>query len=268
MSTHRARRRFSQNFLHDRGVVRRIVDAIDPGPGDHVVEIGPGQGALTDLLAERAGRLDLVELDRDLAASLRPRYAHLPHVTLHEADALRFDLATVADGPRTLRVVGNLPYNISTPLLFHLLEQRALIRDMVFMLQQEVVERLVAAPGSKTYGRLGVMVSLWCEAERLLHVGPGAFRPAPKVGSAVVALRVRERPAEPVTDQRQFARLVAAAFGQRRKTLRNALRDLLDAEAIAACGIDPGARAETLGLAAFARLANRVAASAEDPGTA
>lgn len=260
MKPHRARRRFSQNFLHDPQVVQRIVAAIAPADDQHLVEIGPGHGALTGLLAQRAGRLDLVEIDRDLAAELRLRFADAPHVTLHEADALRFDLATLTGQSRALRVVGNLPYNISTPLLFHLLAQRTWLSDMVFMLQEEVVDRLVAAPGSKTYGRLGVMVSLWCEAERLMHVGPGAFRPAPRVGSAVVWLRVRETPAVPVADSGMFARVVNAAFGQRRKTLRNSLRDLLEADAITACGIDPGARAETLDLAAFAALADAATA--------
>ena len=240
MKPHRARRRFSQNFLHDPRVIRRIVDAVAPAPDEHLVEIGPGLGALTGLLAAGAGRLDLVEIDRDLAARLRERFAGDTRVAMHEADALRF--------------------NISTPLLFRLLAQREAIRDMTFMLQEEVVDRLVAAPGSRTYGRLGVNVALWCEAERLLHVGPGAFRPAPRVGSAVVRLRLRERPAVRVDDDHSFERVVASAFAQRRKTLRNSLRELLDADAIAACGIDPGARAETVDLAGFAALANALAA--------
>lgn len=256
MTGHRPRRRFSQNFLHDPQIVSRIIAAIAVQSDDHVLEIGPGLGAITLPLAERAGRLDLVEIDRDLAAGLRTRFAGVQHVTVHETDALRFELSEVTSDPHALRVVGNLPYNISTPLLFRLIEQRALVRDMVLMLQEEVVDRLTAAPGSRTYGRLGVMCSLWCEAERLIRVGPGAFKPAPKVHSAVVHLRVRQQPAVPLRDHAAFARIVAAAFGQRRKTLRNSLRELLDGDAIAACGVDPRARAETLDLRAFAALSD------------
>ena len=267
MRDHRARRRFSQNFLHDSAVVSAIVAAVGVAPEDHVVEIGPGLGALTEPLAALAGRFDLVEIDRDLAGGLREQFADRPHVHVHEHDALRFDLADIASAPHRLRVVGNLPYNISTPLLFRLIEQRALIRDMLLMLQEEVVARLTAEPGSHAYGRLGVMCSLWCEAERVMRVGPGAFRPAPKVHSAVVHLRVREQPAVAVDDETAFARIVAAAFGQRRKTLRNALRTLLPAETIEACSVDPTARAETLGLESFAALANALSATQAQPGS-
>ena len=258
MNAHRARRRFSQNFLHDPLVIQRIIAAIAPQPDHHLLEIGPGLGALTVPLAERAGRLDMVEIDRDLAAGLRERFAGRDSVTVHEADAMHFDLAGITREPHSLRVVGNLPYNISSPLLFRLLAQRHWIADLHLMLQEEVVERLVAPPGSRVYGRLGVMAGLWCESERVLRVGPGAFKPAPRVSSAVVAMRVRAEPLVPVRSSETFARVVSAAFGQRRKTLRNSLRELLEADAIAACGVDPRARAETLDLVAFAALADAV----------
>ena len=249
-----ARKRFGQNFLHDSQVIDHIVEAIDPRPEQSLVEIGPGRGALTAPLLEACGRLDAIEIDRDLAADLRTRFGKAGLV-LHEADALKFDFAALAGtrGQR-LRVIGNLPYNVSTPLLFHLLQAHASITDLHIMLQREVIERICAQPDSGDYGRLTVMLAPWVVAEHLFDVGPGAFRPAPKIWSAVARLIVRETPAFPV--DARFARVVAAAFSQRRKTLRNALRQLLDAEAIAACGIDPGARPETLTPAQFGALAS------------
>jgi 16S rRNA (adenine1518-N6/adenine1519-N6)-dimethyltransferase len=258
----RARKRFGQHFLHDPAVIERIIAAIAPRPGDALVEIGPGQGALTDLLLAASSSLDVIEIDRDLAAALRRQHADQPRLRVHEGDALEFDFAALASGRgQRLRVVGNLPYNISTPLLFRLLDAGAALLDMHFMLQKEVVDRIVAAPGGKQYGRLGVMLAPRVHATRLLDVGPGAFRPPPRVWSALVRLEMRPEPpgwaALP-----QFAAVVTAAFGQRRKTLRNALGGLLSATQISAAGIDPGARAETLAAADFGRLALAVAGAA------
>lgn len=248
-----ARKRFGQHFLHDPGVIHRILSAIDAKPGDAVVEIGPGRGALTRALLEAAGALDAIEIDRDLAAQLRDSFQGRA-LTLHEADALRFDFAALArERGARLRVVGNLPYNVSTPLLFHLLEHPRAIADLHVMLQKEVIDRIVAAPGSGEYGRLTVMLAPWIRAERLFDVGPGAFRPPPRVWSAVARLVMRERPAFDVDER--FGRVVAAAFAQRRKTLRNALRSLLDATEIESAGVDPGARPETLSPEAFGALA-------------
>jgi 16S rRNA (adenine1518-N6/adenine1519-N6)-dimethyltransferase len=252
--THQPRKRFGQHFLHDPAVVQRIVAAVAPQPGDHLVEIGPGEGAITFELLRAAGRLDAIELDRDLVAPLRARSAGLGELVLHSADALRFDFRPLAGAGGKLRLVGNLPYNISTPLLFHLLDQADCIRDMHFMLQKEVVERMAARPGGRDYGRLSVMLQARCTVTPLFTVGPGAFRPPPKVDSAVVRLAPLAQPPD-IADPALFARLVAAAFAQRRKTLRNTLKGHLDAEAIAALGIDPGARAEVLALGDFVRLA-------------
>jgi len=248
------RKRFGQHFLHDRHAIERIVAAIAPTRTDRLVEIGPGRGAITAALLRQAGELDAIEIDRDLAAGLHEHYAGEAGFRLHVADALEFDFASLAArrGGR-LRIVGNLPYNISTPLLFHLLDQRTAIDDLHVMLQKEVVDRIVAAPGSKDYGRLTVMLAPYAETTRLLELGPGAFSPPPSVRSAVIRLRMLPEPAFTVPPA--YARLVAAAFSQRRKTLRNALRTLIDAAAIERCAIDPGCRAETLAPADFARLA-------------
>jgi len=251
---HAPRKRFGQHFLHDREVVRRIVEAVAPAADDRVVEIGPGEGVLTGPLLEAAGALDVVEIDRDLARGLRERGDWFGRVTVHEIDALRFDFRPLAV-ERPLRIVGNLPYNISTPLLFHLLDQRECIRDMHFMLQREVVERIVAAPGSGTYGRLSVMIQAHCEAQSLFRVAAGAFRPPPQVESAVVRLRPRAEPIVPADRETAFAAIVHDAFSARRKTLRNALRKRLASAQIEAAGIDPGARAEALSVAEFAALA-------------
>lgn len=250
----RPRKRFGQHFLHDPGVIERIVAAVDPHPGERLVEIGPGRGALTGRLLESAASLDAIEIDRDLAGVLRERFAAAAGFRLHEGDALEFDYEALAAarGGR-LRVVGNLPYNISTPLLFRLLAQRAALLDLHVMLQREVVERIVARPGTEHYGRLTVMLAPWLEARRLLEVGPGAFVPPPEVWSAVVRLRVRERAAFDTGPR--YAELVAAAFAQRRKQLRNSVRGLLSPERIEACGIDPAARPETLAPEQFAALA-------------
>ena len=250
----RARKRFGQHFLHDPGVLRRIVDAVDPRPGERIVEIGPGLAALTGHVIERSGHVIAVEIDRDLAARLRETYGS-GQLTLIEADALEFDFATLGND---LRLVGNLPYNISTPLLFHLATFEPHLRDLHVMLQKEVVDRMNAQADTPDYGRLSVMLQVRFRVERLFVVPPGAFRPAPKVDSAVARLEPLRDRAPRVDDFALFSRLVSAAFSQRRKTLRNAVSALCDAAAIAGAGIDPGARGETLGVDDFVRLANHV----------
>jgi 16S rRNA (adenine1518-N6/adenine1519-N6)-dimethyltransferase len=236
------------------------VASIGLAPGDAAVEIGPGQGALTQRLLEAAGRLEVIEIDRDLAALLRNRYAGQPRFVLHEADALQVDWRAMAAarGAR-LRLIGNLPYNISTPLLFRVLEAADAILDMHFMLQREVVDRIVAAPGSAAYGRLTVMLAPRVTATRVLDVGPGAFRPAPKVASSVVRMLVLDALPD-WAGSPLYGAVVTAAFGQRRKTLRNALSGYLSAQQISALGIDPGLRAETLTPMQFGALAQAAAA--------
>jgi 16S rRNA (adenine1518-N6/adenine1519-N6)-dimethyltransferase len=251
----RARKRFGQHFLHDPGVLRRIVEAIDPGPGQRLVEIGPGRGALTLPLLSRCGRLEAIEIDRDLVPLLLAKAAGMGELVVHQADALDVDFAALHGGGQKLRVCGNLPYNISTPLLFHLLEASAAIADMHFMLQKEVVDRIVAPPGGKTYGRLTVMLAAACAATALFRVGRGAFQPPPAVDSAVVRLVPHAVPPFPLPDPGRFAQLVASAFSMRRKTLRNGLRGLVDAAQFAAAGVDADRRPETLAPAEFARLA-------------
>jgi 16S rRNA (adenine1518-N6/adenine1519-N6)-dimethyltransferase len=252
---HRARKRFGQHFLHDPGVIARIVAAIDPRPGERLVEIGPGLGALTLPLLDRAGRLEAVEIDRDVIPRLAARARGHGELVIYEADALSFDFAALRGAGPKLRLCGNLPYNVSTPLLFHLLESHAAVADMHFMLQKEVVARMAAAPANKTYGRLTVMLAAQCSVERLFDVGPGAFRPPPRVHSAIVRLVPHARAPFRVADPARFAAVVAAAFGQRRKTLRNALSGVVDPDGFAAAGVDPGRRAETLQPSEFARLA-------------
>ena len=256
MQGHPARKRFGQNFLADPHYVDRIVAAIGPAAGDRVVEIGPGLGALTASLIACAGRITAIEIDRDLAARLRERFG-ADQLTLVEGDALEFDFSRLGGD---LRVVGNLPYNISSPLLFHLVRYADRLRDLHVMLRKEVVDRMSAAPGTPDYGRLSVMLQAKLAVERLFIVPPGAFRPAPKVDSAVARLRPLRERAPAINDETLFARIVAAAFSQRRKTLRNALAGLCDAAMLQQADIDPGARGETLAVADFVRLANRLRA--------
>ncbi len=262
LKNHSPKKRFGQNFLHDAGVLQRMLRAIQPQADDRLVEIGPGEGALTALLLQHLQHLHVIEIDRDLAPLLQQRCAQaaagapLGELIIHQADALQFDFATLIPPQGGLRVVGNLPYNISTPLLFHVLEQANRIQDCHFLLQKEVVDRLAAAPGNKTYGRLSVMTQWRCRVEPLFKVGPGAFRPAPKVDSSFVRLLPHTEPPWPVQNFQHFSAVVAAAFAQRRKTLRNALQSMATAEAIRTAGIDPSARAETLGPAQFAHLSN------------
>ncbi|MFT3907456.1 MAG: 16S rRNA (adenine(1518)-N(6)/adenine(1519)-N(6))-dimethyltransferase RsmA [Steroidobacteraceae bacterium] len=252
----RTRKRFGQHFLHDPAVIDRILVAIDPKPGQHLVEIGPGPGTLTRPLLEHAGALEAVEIDRDLAATLQAELGPRG-LTLHVGDALRFDWAALAArlGGK-LRLVGNLPYNISTPLLFALLEQAEHIDEMVFMMQKEVIDRIVAAPGSDQYGRLGVMLAPRVHSEHLFDVGPGAFRPPPRVWSSVLRMTPSTSPPDWALTPR-YAEVVSAAFSQRRKTLRNALSRWVGAADIEAIGLDPGIRAETLPPEAFGRLAQQ-----------
>jgi 16S rRNA (adenine1518-N6/adenine1519-N6)-dimethyltransferase len=250
----RAKKRLGQHFLHDPAVLRRLVAAIAPAPADRMVEIGPGRGALTRLLLERLDRLDVVEIDRELAASLPASVGHPEKLVVHTGDALDFDFASLAAEPGSLRVAGNLPYNVSTPLLFHLLEFRDAIRDLHVMLQREVVERMTARPGGKDYGRLTVMLAAAARCEALFDVGPGAFQPPPKVWSTVVRITPRQ-PDFAIADRAKFAALVAHLFSMRRKTLGRALKGRITAEQIVALDIDPMARPETLSPSDFARLA-------------
>ena len=252
------RKRFGQNFLHDQGVIQHLVDVIAPRPGDALVEIGPGLGALTVPLVQRVNALDVIELDRDLLGPLQQRCKGLGELRIHAADALRFYFSTLAPAGTTLRIVGNLPYNISTPLLFHLLSQAELVRDMHFMLQKEVVDRLAAAPGTADYGRLSVMVQFRCAVQPLFTIGPQAFHPVPKVDSAVVRLVPHAVPPADIRDAAVFGRVVKQAFAQRRKTLHNNFKGLLDDGQLRSVGIDPGWRAERLTLAQFAALSNMV----------
>ena len=250
----RARKRFGQHFLHDPAILERILAALAPRPEDALLEIGPGRGALSEYLLQSACRtLDAVEIDRTLAGWLRERLAAEPRFTLHEADALRFDVAALAAARGRLRVIGNLPYNISTPLLFHLLESAAAIIDMHVMLQREVIERMAAAPGESAYGRLTVMLAPWVSVEPLFEVGPGAFQPPPRVWSAVARLTVLPVPRFAVHPR--YGAVVSAAFSHRRKTVRNALRGLVTTAQLQQCGVDPGARPETLAPQTFNALA-------------
>jgi 16S rRNA (adenine1518-N6/adenine1519-N6)-dimethyltransferase len=252
---HVARKRFGQHFLVDRHYIERIVAALDPRPDDNLVEIGPGLGALTRPLLERVKRLNVIEIDRDLAARMAAAHASA-HLALYNADALDFDFASLG---ANLRVIGNLPYNISSPLLFRLAQYEATLFDLMLMLQREVVERMAAAPATPAYGRLSVMLQVRFRIERLFTVPPGAFRPAPKVESAVVRLTPLRDARPSLADEGLFARIVTAAFGQRRKTLRNALKTLAGEADLERVGIAPGARGETLSVADFVRLANALA---------
>ena len=254
---HIPRKRFGQHFLHDQGILRRIVETVSPQPGERIVEIGPGEGALTLPLLRAAGRMTAIELDRDLIEPLREKTRGVGDLRIINADVLTVDFTALADGSK-LRIVGNLPYNISTPILFHCLDHAAAIHDMHFMLQKEVVDRMAAPPGSKTYGRLSVMLQLRCGVEPLLHVPPSAFRPPPKVESAVVRLVPLSSDALPDADAKLLGNIVRAAFGQRRKTMSNSVSEFATAGDLADAGIDPRARAEQLPPHAFVQLAKIV----------
>ncbi len=254
--THTPRKRFGQNFLHDYTIIDNILASIQVKSGEHWVEIGPGMGALTKPLLAKAIRLDVVELDRDLVALLKNTFGQQENIEIHSADALRFDFAALAKPHEKLRVIGNLPYNISTPLMFHLLDNAYCIEDMHFMLQKEVIDRICSPPGSKQYGRLSVMMQYYCATEHLFDVPPESFEPAPKVMSAIVRLIPHHKPPVDVEDVAKLNRVVTEAFSQRRKTLRNSLKKLITEAQIVALNIDPTLRAETIPLRDFAKLSN------------
>ncbi|MGQ8367176.1 16S rRNA (adenine(1518)-N(6)/adenine(1519)-N(6))-dimethyltransferase RsmA [Glaciecola sp. 1036] len=255
---HTARKRFGQNFLFDEFIIDQIVSAIKPQNHQNLIEIGPGLGALTEPVAEVIEHLTCIELDRDLAKRLRAHPFIRDKLTIVEADALKVDFNILAQQDKPMRIFGNLPYNISTPLMFHLFEYANLIEDMHFMLQLEVVKRLSAGVGDKLYGRLSIMAQYYCQAIPVLQVPPTAFKPPPKVESAIIRLIPHKQAPVEVDDVQCLERVVAAAFNQRRKTLRNSLKELLTEQEIIATGVDPEARAQNVSLALFASLANKV----------
>lgn len=255
---HIARKRFGQNFLHDSTVMDSIIASLNIQKQQHWVEIGPGQGALTQPLLNRVSSLDVIELDRDLVKLLEDKLKSYAHLRIHSADALRFDFSSLAQNGEKLHVIGNLPYNISTPLLFHLLENAPCIASMHFMLQKEVVERLCAEPNSKQYGRLSVMMGYYCETEHLFDVPPECFDPVPQVTSAIIRLIPHSQPPVNIENMAQFNRIVTEAFSQRRKTIRNSLSKSLTEEMINSLGINSTARAENLTLEEFAALSNAI----------
>ncbi|WP_116475666.1 16S rRNA (adenine(1518)-N(6)/adenine(1519)-N(6))-dimethyltransferase RsmA [Zobellella maritima] len=260
---HKARKRFGQNFLHDDYIIDQIVGAIAPSDDYTMVEIGPGLGALTGPVCDRLNKLNVVELDRDLAARLAANPFLQDKLNIHQADAMKFDFASLLEPGKKLKVFGNLPYNISTQLMFHLFEFAPVIADMHFMLQKEVVKRLSAGPGSKAYGRLSVMAQYYCEVVPVLEVGPEAFKPAPKVDSAVVKLLPYEQPPFPAKRIDCLSRVTADAFGQRRKTIRNSLQHLFSPEQLTALGLDPSLRPENLSVAQYVAMANALAQQKE-----
>jgi len=253
---HRPRKRFGQHFLTDPTTIEQIVAAIQPHNSETIVEVGPGQGAISRPLANLSGEFHAIELDRDLAAVLKRQYAPQANVTIHEADVLSFDFAALGNN---LRIVGNLPYNISTPLLFRLVEFRQVIRDMHFMLQKEVVDRMAAPPGNKTYGRLSIMLGCYMEIEPLFDVSATAFNPPPKVTSSIVRLRPLPDDTHEISDHDKLSGIVAEAFSQRRKTLRNALKASATEEDLIAAGMDPQSRPERATIANYVALANLIA---------
>lgn len=253
---HKARKRFGQNFLVDQSVIDRIIRSVAAGPHDNLVEIGPGQGALTAQLIEQCPGLHVIELDRDLVPNLLAQFAKHSEFKIHNVDALKFDYRTLATPDNPLRIVGNLPYNISTPLMFHLLSYQDLVVDMHFMLQKEVVQRLCASHGEKHYGRLGIMMQYHCQVDYLFDVPPNAFSPAPKVDSAVVRLRPYASPPIVADNPEHFAGLVNRAFQQRRKTLRNTLKSDIEGIDPNTLPIDLSLRAEAISIDQFVQLSN------------
>lgn len=259
--SHRPKKQLGQNFLVDNNIIHKIIAIIQPKSHDRMVEVGPGLAALTAPLLDYLERLDVVEYDKDIITFLNEKYKDEPRLVIHQSDALKFDFSSVeANQAQTkLRVVGNLPYQISTPLIFHLLSYSQLIQDMTFMLQKEVVDRMVAEPGTKTYGRLSVMVQYFCKASKRLSVPKGAFNPPPKVESAIVTLVPYHHDSpHPRTDEELLRTLTTLAFNQRRKTIRNALKSYVTAEGIEAAGIDANLRGEKLSLNDFINLTNFV----------
>ena len=253
MTTRPPRKRFGQNFLHDPNIIRKIIASMAPDGNDHFIEIGPGQGAMTQPLSLAAGKLDVIEIDNDLADDLIDQ-PWASTISIHRGDALRFPFDKISTAPGSLRLAGNLPYNISTPLLFHILGYHHLFRDIHVMLQKEVVQRMTAQPGNKTYGRLTVALAARCHVESLFVIGPGAFRPAPKVESAFARLTPLSQPLITNAEAPIFDNILRLAFGQRRKQLQNGIKELLTAEQISAIGIDPKVRAEMLSVDQFVLL--------------
>ncbi|NCN44013.1 MAG: 16S rRNA (adenine(1518)-N(6)/adenine(1519)-N(6))-dimethyltransferase [Piscirickettsiaceae bacterium CG_4_10_14_3_um_filter_44_349] len=258
MASHQHKKRFGQNFLNNDRIIHQIVAAIAPKPDQHLVEIGPGEAVLTRPLLESVAKLDIIEIDNDLIAPLTQKLSHFPAFHLHHTDALSFDYAGLRANNHSplLRIVGNLPYNISSPLLFHLIDYAEAIEDMHFMLQKEVVKRITSQPGFKTYGRLSVMLQYACEVENLFMVGPENFDPPPKVDSAIIRLRPYKQKPFQADDEAAFGDLVRQAFSQKRKTLRNNLKGWLTLSQIEQCQLNPSARAETLSVKDFVTLAN------------
>jgi len=260
-NTHKHKKQFGQNFLNNGRIIDQIVASIRPQENDHMVEIGPGAAALTRPLIERVKKLDIIEIDNDLIAPLKIQFATKPAFHLHHTDALKFDYGTLlseteSKEKQSLRIVGNLPYNISSPLMFHLLTYAHCIQDMHFMLQKEVVDRITAQPGIKAYGRLSVMLQYTCQTEFLFTVGPENFTPPPKVESAIVRLIPHATRPFVADDEKAFRDIVRQSFSQKRKTLRNNLKGWLSVEQIEACGLEPGTRAETIPVEGFVKLAN------------
>lgn len=254
---HQARKRFGQNFLQDQNIIRNILLSITPKQTDNIVEIGPGLGAITEhLLKATEGNLNVVEIDRDLVQVLTTQFFNYPSLKIHQGDALKFDFSQLANDTEKLRIVGNLPYNISTPLIFHLISYARQVKDMHFMLQKEVVDRMAAAAGDSAYGRLSIMVQYSCRVESLFNVPATAFHPQPKVESAIVRLTPYDTLPCPAKDPKQLASLVTTAFNQRRKTIRNNLKKLITAEQLEALGIDPGLRPEKLTLQNFVAISD------------
>ena len=255
---YQARKRFGQNFLHDQNIVDKIVEQIKPKNNQHLVEIGPGQGALTKPLASSGAKLDCIELDRDLAKYLDKEFSEVERVSVVQQDVLKFDLSTLTDTEKSLRIIGNLPYNISTPVIFHLLKSHQLICDMIFMLQLEVVQRLVATPGGKNYGRLGLMVQYSCEVQHLFNVPSSAFTPKPKVVSAIVRLKPHSDFPLEAKDPECLQTVIRTAFNQRRKTLKNSLRTIISEEVLKELPIDAGLRPEKLSLADYILISDAI----------
>lgn len=253
---HQARKRFGQNFLHDENVIQKIIDAISPEATDHLIEIGPGQGALTRALANSGARLDCIELDRDLADHIARQFSQQPLVSVYQHDILKFDISTLSETEKSLRVVGNLPYNISTPVMFHLLKNHTLVKDMIFMLQLEVIQRMTASVGEKNYGRLGLMVQYFCEVEHLFNVPSSAFTPKPKVVSAVVRLRPHKSFPLIARDTECLQTVIRTAFNQRRKTLKNSLKAIISETILNELAIDATLRPENLSLSDYVLISD------------
>ncbi len=257
---HQARKRFGQNFLQDEQIIARIMRSINAKVDDNLVEIGPGLGALTEKLLSQVAQLQVVELDRDLIPILRTKFFSYEGLQIYQADALEFDFSQLSNN-KSLRLVGNLPYNISTPLIFHLLNSSCLIQDMHFMLQKEVVERLAAGPNSKLYGRLSIMAQYHCQVESLFEVPPSAFSPAPKVDSAIVRLTPYTQKPDVAHNPSQFASIVREAFHMRRKTLKNNLKSRISCEQLAELGIDSSLRPENISLQDYVAISNALSKS-------